>query len=623
MHFFNFKYQVYKSLSGYYPGFKQASSIISFEFEMTDSNLDFEVQKEKVETLFNKFIESLNRGYYKFGFDKQDQFVNFLELPLLIMKESGYPIYSDPLIISRIKKNQYVFLFPSIQNSHIAIKKIFEYSDKVLNTIQNADDDFLELITKEFNTLLEQIKHSAPTGINTLRFLSAANQMGVPWIKLYGNVYQFGWGKNKRWLDSSFTDQTSNIAAGLVRNKIHTYFVLDLAGIPVPRGFVVKNKNELIRASQVLGFPLAVKPANLDRGVGVRAGLKSQEQLIKAFDHAKIFSKAILVQEHVNGKDYRIQVFNNEAYWAIERQPCGIIGDGKRSINQLIDFENATRGPGKANDILIKIEINEETIDLLNENGFDLNSVPLAGKFIQLKRIANVSSGGIPIPVLEKAHQDNLNLAIDAVKIAGLDIAGVDLICEDISISWKKSKSVICEINGQPQIAKHLPAFLLNKIVKNKGRIPVIAFYGQINNLDRFRGLMKDYFPNYGWASFDELNMPTISSCRIIKKTLYQNAMTLILDPSVECILLNIQLNLSPIELPVDHIDALFIGAYEEEKSEYSISVLNALLNIVDQYVDLNNMYKSKNTTKKIHLNLESEKDVRQFLNALKSKHIS
>ena len=604
-------------MSGYYPGFRQASSIITFEFEM----LDFNLKKENINIYFNSFVESLNRGRYALSFDEMYEFFNFLELPLLIMQESGYPIFNEPLIISRNKKNQYIFLFPSIQHCHFIIIKIFEYSDKLINAIQNADEQVLEDLRKEFNDLLEKIKYAGPLGQNTLRFLSAANEMGVPWIRLYENVYQFGWGKNKRWLDSSFSDQTSNISAGLARHKSNTSFVLDLAGIPVAKGFVVKNKEELIRVSEMLGFPLAIKPADLDGGVGVRASIKNQEQLIKAFDHAKMFSNIILVQEHVHGKDYRIQVFNNEAYWVVERQPCGVMGDGLHSISQLIDQENATRGRGKENDILVKIEIDEETIDVLNEEGLSLESIPPISSFIQLKRIANVARGGIPVPVLDKAHQDNLDLAIDAVKIVGLDIAGVDLICEDISISWKKSKSAICEINGQPALAKHLPKFLLEKMVTNKGRIPVIGFYGEVINSDQIKVWIKEYFPNSGWASIGHLNKTEISTKRVIKKTLYQNAMTLILDPTIECILLDIYPHENPIELPVDFMDTLFIGNFHKEINKQIQNTLDILINMTENYVNQNDTYKSKNISKEINLNLTSGQDVRRFLSQLSIKH--
>lgn len=587
MSYFRFQYKIKKFNSGYYPGFNQASTIIEFQCQPTSDEKNFELNEKKIQTTFIKLIKALDHPPPSIQIHEDCQFFNFLELPISFLKASRYPIFFNPAIISKKNNCQYEFIFPAIQHSSGTVKKIFEFTEMLLNQIELLN---LEEFLKKYNELIKQIKHSAPAGINTLRFINAAHKNNIPWFRVYQNVYQFGWGKYRRWLDSSFTDKTSNITAGLVRNKLNTSSVLNLAGFPVPQSFVVTNLNELYDMSKFLGFPVVIKPIDLDGGVGVRAGLKNQEDLNKAFDHAKKYSKNIMVQKHIPGKDYRIQVFNGEAYWAIERQVCSVIGDGYKTVKELIDNENLNRGKGSKNEFLVKIDLNDETIDLLKENNLDINSVPKKNCVVILKRSANVTNGGVPVPVLENAHQDNLTLAIDAAKIVGLDLAGIDLICEDISISWKKSIAAICEVNAQPQLASHLPEILLGKILDGNGRIPAIACYGDLSKYAHIKKIIQSEFSEWGWVSSQKIETKSGYSLKQLKanKSFYRKGMPLILDKKVDCLVLEIDEEDFDYEFPVDRFDLLILGDFFSEKKKFADDKLRALLSISNKCLTLN-----------------------------------
>ncbi len=600
MNYFKFEFLVQKFNSGYYPGFTQASAIIAFSSQYAGEKDSLEIQKKFLLDTYHSLIESLNINDQFLYPAPEHPFYTFLKLPIFLLQEAGYPVFSMPKIISIKSGDELTIAFPAIQHLHIALKKVFAFTNTTLNQLDSLE---INKFHENFYNLVNQLKRSSPHGINTLRLIKAANELNVPWMRIYQNVYQFGWGKNRRWLDSTFTDRTSNISAGLARNKMNTSHVLNLAGFPVPRSYIVNNANEIAQASKILNFPLVIKPLDLDGGIGVQAGLKNQEDLLKAFEQARKFSKKIMLQEHIEGKDYRIQVFNGDAYWAIERIPCHISGDGIHTIEELIIKENKSRGKGSANEILVKIKIDDETIDLLKECNLTLNDIPTKNSMVALKRSANVANGGTPIPVIEKAHQDNLNLAIDAARIIGLDLAGIDLICKDISISWKKSKAVICEVNAQPQLAKHLPQYLLEKLVKNRGRIPVIVFYGNVPNFQSFKEIIGRVYSHPGFASSRKIekgNGRTILESPS-KKSFFLNGMALIIDPDVDCLILELDFDDKLIELPIDKIDILILGEFKQNNEHLMQMKIERLASISNKCFILNKAAKIKDTKKEIY----------------------
>lgn len=581
----NFKYIIQSMISGYYPGLHQPSSLITFQFTTVLSDLELNSYKPEIERLFNNFIESLEFDIQSFEPKSANNFFYFLNLPLILIKEAGYPIFFDPFIISENNKNQYSFLFPSLQRSEFVIKAVFNFTEKVINNL-----NIFELnLAKEFHDLILKIKLNAPKGINTLRFLNAAHDMNIPWIHLYENVFQFGWGKHRKWLDSSFTDKTPNIASALARNKIHTAYILNLSGLPTLSGYLINNEDHLLKVADILKYPLAIKPVNLDGGIGVRANLKNQDQLIKAFKNAQKFSKKIMVQQHLDGKDYRVQIYNNQAYWAIERQPFSIVGNGILTIQELINQENSNRGKGNKNDILKKVAVDEEVLELISEANFSLDTILVKDFKLILKRSANVSNGGTPIPVLDIAHEDNLNLALEAAKVIGLDLAGIDLICEDISISWKKSKMAIIEVNAQPQLAKNLPKILLGKMFKRDGRIPAVAIFGKVDDISLFKNAAQKNFLNPHWIT-NQTNNSLGDKKRFQKKhNLYQNGMIPVMHPECDLIILEINLNEDILELPIDQFDFLIIGDLSQEHHKNMNQTLNLLAKISKKCLAITN----------------------------------
>ncbi|HSW08091.1 acetate--CoA ligase family protein [Aquabacterium sp.] len=337
-------------------------------------------------------------------------------------------------------------------------------------------------LAESLRSALRAFAAYVPAGQNTPLFLQAAHELDIPCERLAGNAYQFGHGARSRWLRSSFTDQTPSISTWLARNKQATAELLRNAGLPVPDHFPVRNVDEALAAADRLGYPVVVKPAALDGGRGVAAGLRTPQALRRAYEAARQLAEAILVERHVEGSDHRVQVMHGEAYWVVKRVPGSVTGDGRLRVAELVRQANAGRGEHYSGiqRLLRPLQLDEEAAELLAEQGLSADAVPEAERFVRLRRAANVASGGVPVVYeLDQVHPDNLRLAERAARVLRLDLAGVDLLIPDIQRSWLETGAAICEVNAQPHLYPHLPRLILQRLLgPQRGRIPVLLVLG-------------------------------------------------------------------------------------------------------------------------------------------------
>ena len=336
-------------------------------------------------------------------------------------------------------------------------------------------------VLDEIRSTIQQLNSVAPRGFNSVHFLRAAFDLNVPWHHIASNVFQFGWGAHSRWLSSSFTDHTPQISAQLARDKAIAAAVLRSAGVPVPSHFRVLTQDDAVRRARQLGYPVVVKPADLDGGVGVAANLQSDAAVRKAFDQALLHSKQVLLEKHVEGRDYRLQVVQGQVQGVLVRVPGGVTGDGVRSVRALLDAQNLRRRTATDDQRFLKeMSLDEEAIEMLAGLALSADSVPAAGQFVRLRGAANVASGGIPIQLpLDQVHADNLELALRAVDALRLDVAGVDLLIPDIEQSWLVVGAAICEVNAQPQMFSSMHRPMLQQLMAGgNGRIPTVVVLG-------------------------------------------------------------------------------------------------------------------------------------------------
>ena len=394
---------------------------------------------------------------------------------------ANLPLAEAGRISGALTQNSRRLVIPAPVAAH---QQILELVDWMLSLYSMQDAPALqEEIARQLPVSINRLKKVDPVGSNVPHFLAAAHKLNVPVDSVCGSVLQFGYGKNSRWLDSSFTDKTSHLAAAIARKKHLATRVMHDAGLPVAPQAIAQTLDEALSIAERLGYPVVVKPADRDGGLGVAANLTTREEISRAFEDALRCSSTVLVEKHIRGRDYRLTVFNGELVSAIERIPAGVIGDGTHRIDELLESLNAD--PRRSDGVharLKKVALDDEARSLLIKNGMTPASVPAPGEFVPLRRRANVSSGGTPVAVLDKVHPENRRLAIRAAAALGLDLAGVDFLTSDISQSWMDVGGAICEINAQPQLgsitAPHIYADLLKRLVPHEGRIPIVLVFG-------------------------------------------------------------------------------------------------------------------------------------------------
>lgn len=337
----------------------------------------------------------------------------------------------------------------------------------------------LHELTQRTLSLLEE---RAIKDRNSFHFLRVAYDEKLPLTRLPGNIHSIGQGIRSRIFQSTMTDKTSSLGTALARNKVWAAALLRRAGIPVPDHAIVRNRKEAAAFAAHIGYPVVIKPADRDGGVGVAAGLEDEFQVFRALDQSMRHSKRVLVEKHVHGRDFRLVVINGQVVWVIERVPAGIVGDGVRTVGALVAEGNRDprRGAG-AGAMLKELVLDEEATELLAGQGLNEHSIPSASLFVRLRRTANITSGGTPVLVpLSDIHPTNLRLAERAAAVLRLDIAGVDFICPNISQPWNEVGGAINEVNAQPQLGiitkPEIFGDILHGLLRGgDGRIPTVA----------------------------------------------------------------------------------------------------------------------------------------------------
>lgn len=331
----------------------------------------------------------------------------------------------------------------------------------------------------------------------------AAEARDIPVIRIAGRLIQFGHGRNQQRMNATETTHTSVVSNDLAANKDYQRRVLRALGLPVPAYERVTQPKEAVAAAKRLGFPVVVKPNEGNMGLGVSIGMRTARDVREAFKRIRLLGRrSVLVEEYVAGTDYRMLVINGKLEAAARRTPAHVVGDGLRTIEELVLHANQDprRGAGHRNS-WSQIDFVDESDQLLAELGFNRTSIAAQGQIVYLKRIANTSAGGTAIDVTDQVHPENRDIAERAAMAIGLDVAGVDLLVPDIAQPMRAQRGVICEINSRPGIRKHLwpaegpPRDVVGPIVEmlfppgSRCRIPIAVVTGLGNTTGAARML--------------------------------------------------------------------------------------------------------------------------------------
>lgn len=339
---------------------------------------------------------------------------------------------------------------------------------------------------------LRAFKQQVSLGPSTGGIVEAAKARGIPVRRLTaGSLVQLGYGARQRRICAAETDRTSAVAQEIAQDKELTRKLLHAAGVNVPAGRPVTSADDAWEAACDLGLPVVVKPQDGNQGRGVATNLSTREQVVGAFEAASRESKNILVEQYIPGNDYRLLVVNGRVVAAARREPAQVVGDGQHTVAELVAQVNTD--PRRGDDhstALSKIPLDAVSLGVLADQGFTTDSVPPAGKIVLIRRNANLSTGGRAIDVTDRVHPEVAARAVDAARMVGLDIAGVDVVALDISTTLEEQHGAIVEVNAAPGLRMHLePSFgvarpvteaIVDMLFPNgdNGRIPIVAVTG-------------------------------------------------------------------------------------------------------------------------------------------------
>lgn len=329
-------------------------------------------------------------------------------------------------------------------------------------------------------------------GPSTRAIVHAAAARGIPWRRLNeASLVQFGWGSRQRRIQAAEIDRTGAIAEAIAQNKTLTKRLLDAAGVPVPQGRPVADAADAWAAMQEIGAAVVVKPQDGNQGKGVTVNVTSREHLEVAFAAAAEYGLTVVVERFIPGHDFRLLVVGRKLVAAARREPPHVIGDGVQTVRQLVEKVNSDprRGEGHATS-LTKIRFDDIAFARLALQGFSADSVPGQGVRVVLRNNANLSTGGTATDVTDDVHPEVAARAVAAAQMVGLDIAGVDMVCETMQKPLEEQGGAVVEVNAAPGLRMHLaPSFGKGRAVGEAavaemfadgedGRIPVVAVTG-------------------------------------------------------------------------------------------------------------------------------------------------
>ena len=339
---------------------------------------------------------------------------------------------------------------------------------------------------------MREIREDVRLGPSTGSIVDEAVARDIPWIRLGSNsLVQLGYGVNQMRFQATITCKTSSIAVDIACNKEQTKQMLDAASIPVAKGGICVDEEDLALTIKKIGYPIVLKPLDGNHGKGVSINVNTIEEALEGMIFAQKYSRKVIVEKFVTGFDFRVLVIDNKIVAAAQRVPANVIGDGKQTIQELIDETNRDPRRGYGHEkVLTEITVDRDTMDLLEKKNYTLETVAPAKEVVYLKSTANLSTGGTSIDVTDMMHPENIFLAERISRVIGLDVCGIDIMAKNLTQSLKENGGVILEVNAAPGFRMHLapseglprnvaaPVIDMLYPLGKPSRIPIIAVTG-------------------------------------------------------------------------------------------------------------------------------------------------
>lgn len=339
---------------------------------------------------------------------------------------------------------------------------------------------------------LREIREDTRLGPSTGCIVDEAAKRGIPYIRLNKHsLVQLGYGVHQKRIRATIASTTGNIAVDIACDKEETKNLLGAAEIPVPKGDVVRTEESLQDAIRRIGYPIVIKPIDGNHGKGNTTNITTWEQALVAFAAAKVYGRSVIVEKYITGFDFRILVIDYKFICAALRTPASVKGDGKNTIQYLIDETNKDPRRGYGHEkVLTQITIDQFTQKMLDEKNYTLDTIPMKGELVLLKPTANLSTGGTSTDVTDEVHPANIMMCERIAKIIGLDICGIDIMATDLRTPVTENGGAILEVNAAPGFRMHIdpsegiPRNVAEPVVDmlfpkgSAGTIPIIAITG-------------------------------------------------------------------------------------------------------------------------------------------------
>ncbi len=381
----------------------------------------------------------------------------------------------------------------SIQSLHARTKRSVIYA--VWDWFEAISQDEKFLLETQIKTLQEMFRRSVYGGPTVYALFRSAYEKDIPAFYLWEEgLMQYGYGKKQiRGIATTFNSD-SHLDSDFTTRKDDCKAFLSTLGFPVPQGSIVSSRDKALSIAERIGYPVAVKPVSGHKGIGVTADVQNAEEVKFAYsravdaipDHQPV---EVIVEKSIKGSDFRLLCVRGRFVAATERRPASVVGDGKSTIAQLIERENdKPERIDTPTSPLGKIQCDEPMERYLDEQKLSLDSIIELERTIYLRKVANLSAGGLSIDATGTVHPDNIILAQDIAQHFDLTCLGIDVIAESLAKSWKSGEFGIIEINAAPGISMHLrpavgesvdvPSQIIETFFESaeQARIPIISF---------------------------------------------------------------------------------------------------------------------------------------------------
>lgn len=437
------------------------------------------------------YVSIISERYPQIALETYDSYAHLFARTVSEVGKLDMGLHLNRWNLKLYEEHDYVTV--SVQTLHARTQRRVIYAVWDWFEAITQDEEFL--CDEQIKAIQEIFRHSVYGGPTVYALLRTAHDKGIPAFYLWEEgLMQYGYGKKQvRGIATTF-DGDSHLDSDFTTRKDDCKGFLSTLGFPVPKGDVVFSSKEALVVAERIGYPVAIKPVAGHKGIGVTAEVQNEEEVKFAYGRAvdaipENQATEVIVEKSIKGADFRLLCVNGRFVAATERRPASVVGDGHSTIADLIDREN--RKPARIDtptSPLGKIQCDESMERYLDEQGLSTDSVIEKNRTVYLRKVANLSAGGLSIDATHSVHPDNIILAQDVAQHFRLTCLGIDVIAESLAKSWKSSEFAIIEINAAPGISMHLrpavgesvdvPSHILETFFESdiEARIPIITF---------------------------------------------------------------------------------------------------------------------------------------------------